>query len=81
MLPAETFAEITTAVAALQLEPNIAAQILAAVFAPLLRVSGNPVPEPGLPERPRRRGGRMRWRASIGLAARRRYFRRRVGAA
>ena len=28
MLPPETFAEITTAVAALQLEPNIAAQDL-----------------------------------------------------
>jgi hypothetical protein len=58
MLPAETFAEITTAIAALQLAPDTASQILAAVFAPLLRLSGNPVREPSLPERPRRRGGR-----------------------
>jgi hypothetical protein len=36
MLPASTFAEITANLAALQLEPSIAAQILAAVFAPLL---------------------------------------------
>jgi len=37
MLPADTIAEITTNLAALQLEPSTAAQILAAVFAPLLR--------------------------------------------
>jgi primosomal protein N' len=47
MLPADTIAEITTNLAALQLSPNTAAQILAAVFAPLLR-SGDPVPG-GLP--------------------------------
>jgi len=35
MLPANTIAEITTAIAGLHLESNIAAQILAAVFAPL----------------------------------------------
>jgi len=44
MLPASLFAEITTNIAALQLEPNTAAQILAAVFAPLLQ-SSDPVPE------------------------------------
>jgi hypothetical protein len=37
MLPADTIAAITTNLAALQLEPTTAAQILAAVLAPLLR--------------------------------------------
>jgi hypothetical protein len=49
MLPAETIAEITTNLAALQLEPNTAAQILAAVLAPLIRSTD---PEP--PVRPRK---------------------------
>lgn len=58
MLPADTIAEITTAIAALQLAPDTAAQILAAVFAPLMRLSGNPVPEASLPERQRKHAGR-----------------------
>jgi hypothetical protein len=41
MLPANTIVEITTNLAALHLEPNTAAQILAAVFAPLLRTGPN----------------------------------------
>jgi len=46
MLPASTFAEITSNLAALHLEPGTAAQILAAVFAPLLRGSDpDPVPK------------------------------------
>ena len=42
MLPADIIAEITTNLAALHLESNTAAQILAAVFAPLLRTGPNP---------------------------------------
>jgi hypothetical protein len=44
MLPASSLAEIISNLAALQLEPNTAAQILAAVFAPLLR-SSDPEPQ------------------------------------
>jgi hypothetical protein len=63
MLPASTIAEITTNLASLNLQSNIAAQILAAVFAPLLRSSENRIdPEPNLA--PRRRAGRPRARAS-----------------
>ena len=42
MLPAADLAEILTNPAALNLQPTTAAQILAAVFAPLLRSSGDP---------------------------------------
>jgi len=58
VLPADTIAEITTNLVALHLEPNTAAQILAAVLAPLMRNSG-PDPEP---ERPCKRVGRPRGR-------------------
>jgi hypothetical protein len=58
MLPANTLAEITTNLAALNLQPNAAAQILAAVLAPLLRNSSLD-PEP---ERPRKRAGWPRGR-------------------
>ena len=40
MLPADVIAEIVANLAALNLQPNTAAQILAAVLAPLLRNSG-----------------------------------------
>jgi hypothetical protein len=40
MLPADTIAEIATNLSALNLQPNTAAQILAAVLAPLMRNSG-----------------------------------------
>jgi hypothetical protein len=40
MLPADTLAEITTNLAALNLQPNTVAAILGAVLAPLLRNSG-----------------------------------------
>jgi hypothetical protein len=59
MLPADTVAEIAANLAALHLEPNTTAQILAAVFAPLLRSSEPELPPPAeprsgkLPERPR----------------------------
>jgi len=43
MLPAADLTEILTNLAALNLQPNTAAQILAAVLAPLLR-AGDPVP-------------------------------------
>src|SRR5262249_49055661 len=66
MLPASTFAEITANVAALQLEPNIAAQILAAVFAPLLRTA-DPVPVPAIREK--RVGRRPRPRPARSPAA------------
>jgi|SRR5215472_5808910 len=56
MLPADTIAEIATNLAALQLEPNTAAQILAAVFAPLLRSSDRDPPE----DLPRQRAERRR---------------------
>ena len=67
MLPADIIAEITTNLAALHLEPNTAAQILAAVFAPLLRGSevesqDDPVPKPRC-KRAYRRAGRPRARA------------------
>jgi len=76
MLPADIIAEITTNLAALHLEPNTTAQILAAVFAPLLRNSGPPVPAPELPPKhaQRRRGGRPRKRAR-GASRPRRYKR------
>ena len=60
MFPADTFAEITANLAALQLSPNTAAQILAAVFAPLLRSSDPPAP-PELAQA-RRRAGQPRRR-------------------
>jgi len=64
MLPADTIAEITTNLAALQLEPNIAAQILAAVFAPRLR-SAQEIPQAGLepPSKPSRRRSSKRARS------------------
>jgi hypothetical protein len=74
MLPASTIAEITTNLASLNLQSNIAAQILAAVFAPLLRSSENRIdPEPNLA--PRRRAGRPRARARARGTRRRRYTR------
>jgi len=67
MLPADVIAEITTNLAALPLESNLAAQVLAAVFAPLMR-SGVPEQE-DLQDKPtrkrtyaRRRPGRARSR-------------------
>jgi len=54
MLPAETIAEITTAIAGLHLEAQTTAQILAAVFAPLLKIS-NPAPDPDLDPKPARK--------------------------
>jgi hypothetical protein len=52
MLPADIIAEITTNLAGLHLESNIAAQVLAAVFAPLLRTGPNPDhPVPKLPHK------------------------------
>jgi hypothetical protein len=52
MLPASEFTEILTNLAALNLESNTAAQILAAVFAPLLRTSPKPDhPVPKLPQK------------------------------
>jgi len=42
MLPAAELTEIVANLAALQLEPNIAAQVIAAVIPPLLRSSGPP---------------------------------------
>lgn len=61
MLPADTIAEITTNLAALHLEANIAAQILAAVFAPLLRTGPNP--DHLVPKLPHKRAARPRLRA------------------
>jgi len=63
MLPAFTFAEITANLAALHLEPSTAAQILAAMFAPLLR-SADPDPPTAAPDLPRQRPERLRWRRS-----------------
>jgi hypothetical protein len=42
MLPADTIAEITVNLAALNLQPSTAAQILAAVLAPLMRTTETP---------------------------------------
>jgi len=69
MLPADTVAEITTNLAALYLEPNTTAQILAAVLAPLLRSSDS---DP--PDLPRTRGERPRRPRSA--ARRKRTYRR-----
>ena len=63
MLPAADLSEILTNLAALNLQPNTAAQILAAVLAPLLRSSEMDPPE----DLPRRRAERPRvrpWRAA-----------------
>src|SRR6516165_9100046 len=57
MLPADTIAEITTNLAALQLEPSTVAQILAAVFAPLLRSAEANVPIGTKPARAPNRPG------------------------
>ena len=79
MLPADTIAEITTAIAGLHLESNIAAQILAAVFAPLLR-SADPDPPQDLPhqhaERPRRRSRRTAPRSRGSTRRRKRGYKR-----
>jgi hypothetical protein len=78
MLPADTIAEITTNLAALQLSPNTAAQILAAVLAPLMRNSG---PELDLElrkkraERPRRRPRRTARSKPRGAPRKRKYKR------
>jgi hypothetical protein len=53
MLPADTIAEITTNLAALQLAPDTAAQILAAVLTPLMRTAEPPQATP--PSQPSRR--------------------------
>jgi len=50
MLPADTIAEITTAIAGLHLESNVAGQILAAVLTPLLR-DVDPAPFTGIKSR------------------------------
>jgi len=60
MLPASDLAEILTNLSALNLQPNTAAQILAAVLAPLLRNSG-PDLDPDLEIR-KKRAGRPRGR-------------------
>ena len=79
MLPASDLSEILTNLAALNLQPNTAAQILAAVLAPLLRRSGDRgIRDPGLPERRHKRAGRLR---SHGAPRRRKKARRRVAAA
>ena len=57
MLPTDTIAEITTNLAALQLEPSTVAQILAAVFAPLLRSAEANVPIGTKPARAPNRPG------------------------
>src|SRR5262249_2145201 len=62
MLPADIIAEITTNLAGLHLESNTTAQILAAVFAPLLRSSGSRDPDP-VPKRRHKRAGRPRRKA------------------
>ena len=76
MLPADLIAEIATNLSALDLHPNSAAQILAAVLAPLLRASPAPVPLPGPPERRRKRGGRPRARPKARTGRKRKYTRR-----
>jgi len=74
MLPA-LIAEIATNLAALQLEPNTAAQILAAVLAPLLRSSGPELEDlQGAPKHPSKCAGRPRSRRAP--RRRRRYKRR-----
>ena len=63
MLPAADLTEILANLSALNLQPNTAAQILAAVLAPLLRSSEPDVPVPAIrSERPRskRRGSSRR---------------------
>jgi len=75
MLPAETIAEITSNLAALNLQPNTAAQILAAVLAPLLKIS-DPAPDPDLDrKRRRKRAGRPRGRSRAAPRRRRKYKR------
>jgi hypothetical protein len=75
MLPASDLSEILTNLSALNLQPTAAAQILAAVLAPLLR-SSDPDPPQDLP---RRRAGRPRVRPR--RAARRKKPKRRGAAA
>jgi hypothetical protein len=53
MLPAADLSEILANLSALNLQPNTAVQILAAVLAPLLRSSGPDVPVPAIQRRPR----------------------------
>src|SRR5262249_35857866 len=79
MLPADTIAAITTNLAALQLEPTTAAQILVAVLGPLLRPE-QPSAAPALPpqriERPRRRLRRAARSKPQSSSKKRRYKRR-----
>jgi len=63
VLPADSLTEILTNLSALNLQPKTAAQILAAVLAPLLRNSGAPDLDPDLELKTRKlRGGRPRGR-------------------
>ena len=56
MLPASNIADILANLSALNLQPNTAAQILAAVLAPLLRSSDPDPPGAPAPTRPNGRG-------------------------
>jgi len=76
MLPASDLSEILVNLSALNLQPTTAAQVLAAVLAPLLRSSG-----PEEPDLPRKRAGRPRVRPRRAARRKRKKSRPRVAAA
>ena len=73
MLPASDLTEILTNLSALNLQPNTAAQILAAVLVPLLRNSSGPDVDPDLELKVRKkRAGRLRSSSRRASSTRRR---------
>src|SRR5262249_37072552 len=73
MLPASDLTEILTNLSALNLQPNTAAQILAAVLVPLLRTSSGPDVDPDLELKVRKkRAGRLRSSSRRASSTRRR---------
>jgi Mn-dependent DtxR family transcriptional regulator len=79
MLPASDLSEILINLAALNLQPNTAAQILAAVLAPLLRRSSERDAPAIAPEQRLRSPGRRRSKPRRSLLQKRKYRRRHLG--